>query len=291
MKYLLPPMHTLRTFEALGRLLHFAHAADELHLTTSAVSHQIRALESFYGTKLFHRGRRGVSLTAAGEALLAVVKDVLRQLSTAGEAIRTRPGQRLRVTAPPSLASRWLVPRLGDFLRGYPMADFQLRSTLELVELGTEEVDLGIRYGGGRWPGMSSEQLFGEEIFPVATSAYARQKKLRDASDLSRGLLLQDDFQSWADWFAQAEVVVAGCRYGPVFNDSALLLQAAEAGQGVALARSRLVVDAMAAGSLVRIGGLSIVSRESYYLVSPADRPDSELAAAFRKWLHQLADA
>ncbi|MFK2877717.1 LysR substrate-binding domain-containing protein [Rhodanobacter hydrolyticus] len=291
MKYLLPPMHTLRTFEALGRLLHFAHAADELHLTTSAVSHQIRALESFYGTKLFHRGRRGVSLTAAGEALLAVVKDVLRQLSTAGEAIRTRPGQRLRVTAPPSLASRWLVPRLGDFLRGYPMADFQLRSTLELVELGTEEVDLGIRYGGGRWPGMSSEQLFGEEIFPVATSAYARQKKLRDASDLSRGLLLQDDFQSWADWFAQTEVAMAECRYGPVFNDSALLLQAAEAGQGVALARSRLVVDAMAAGSLLRIGGLSIVSRESYYLVSPADRPDSELAAAFRKWLHQLADA
>jgi LysR family glycine cleavage system transcriptional activator len=291
MKYLLPPMHTLRTFEALGRLLHFAHAADELHLTTSAVSHQIRALESFYGTKLFHRGRRGASLTPAGEALQAVVKDVLRQLSTAGETIRTRPGQRLRVTAPPSLASRWLVSRLGDFLRGHPTIDFQLHSTLELVDLGAEEVDLGIRYGGGRWPGMRSERLFDEEIFPVAASAYARQTKLRDASDLSRGLLLQDDFQGWADWFARAGVAVAGCRYGPVFNDSALLLQAAEAGQGVALARSRLVADAMAAGSLMRVGRHSVASRESYYLVAPTDRPDSELATAFRQWLRQLADA
>ncbi|WP_266160198.1 LysR substrate-binding domain-containing protein [Dyella silvatica] len=287
-RYLLPPMHTLRTLEALGRLRNFTRAAEELCLTASAVSHQIKAIESFYATKLFQRNRHDAVLTPAGERLLDVVRGVLQQLSEVGASLRQRDASQLSLTAPPSLASRWLMARLGGFLQHHASIDFRLRATSALVDLDAEEVDLGIRYGHGRWPGLRSEKLFGEEIFPVASPAYLAQMKVRRSTDLKRCQLLQDDFQSWGEWSAKVGWVLGHAAAGPVFSDSALLLQAAEAGQGVALARSVLVADAIAAGVLVRIGKWAMPAPGGYYLVAPSRRADTSSAAAFRDWLTQL---
>ncbi|RUL71829.1 transcriptional regulator GcvA [Dyella choica] len=285
----LPPMHTLRTFEALARARNFARAAEELHLTASAVSHQIKALESFYATKLFQRNRRDVALTTAGSKLLEVVGNVLEQLAEVGESLRARDGSRLSITAPPSLASRWLMPRLGAFMATHPHIELKLHATPALQDLDEDECDFGLRYGKGRWAGLHSEKLFDEALFPVASRTYAADKKIRGLSDLKSCLLLRDDFRSWEDWFAQVGHRPDRMTYGPSFSDSALLMQAAEAGQGVALARSALAADAIAAGSLIRIGKLSAPAPGAYYLVSSSRRPDSPSAALFRQWLLDTA--
>lgn len=285
MKYLLPPMQTLRTFEALGRLRNFSRVAEELHLTPSAVSHQIKAIETFYGLALFRRSHRDVALTPAGERLMAVVQTTLRQLSDAGEQLRRRDGNRLSISVPPSLASRWLLQQLGAFLRERPEIDFTLHTTTSLVDLDADEVDLAIRFGGGRWPGVRSEKLFDEELFPVATPGYVTRMRLRKPADLERCVLLRDDFGAWPEWLESAGGTGGKYVFGPSFNDSALLLQAAEAGAGVALARSRLVTDAIAAGTLKRVGNVAIPSRGSYYLVTSSRRPQAASVMDFSRWL------
>ncbi|SFS03713.1 LysR family transcriptional regulator, glycine cleavage system transcriptional activator [Dyella sp. OK004] len=289
MRYVLPPMHTLRTFEALSRLRSFTVTAEELHLTTSAVSHQIRAIESFYATKLFRRNRHDVSLTPAGEKLLEVVQGFLQQLSSLGESLRTQDPHRLSVTAPPSLVSRWLMPRLGDFLRAYPEVDFKLHATLTLIDLDAEQADVAVRYGDGRWPGLHSEKLFDEQIFPVASPTYVARAKLHKSSKLKGCTLLRDDFQSWERWGEATGENLDASAWGPVYSDSALLLQATEAGHGVALGRSVLIADAIAAGALIRIGKRAISAPGSYYLVSPTRKGEAAQATAFRRWLTEQA--
>lgn len=285
MKYLLPPMHTLRTFEALARLRSFARVAEELHLTPSAVSHQIKAIEAFYPAKLFLRDRRGVTLTPAGERLMGAVSVALQGISEAGQQLRSRDANRLSLTAPPSFASRWLLRQLGDYLREHPEVDLKLHTTLALVDLDAEDIDFGFRFGRGRWPGLHSRKLFDEELFPVAAPGYAARLRLRGPADLRRCVLLRDDFEAWDAWFRCAGVAADGRSFGPMFGDSALLLQAAESGQGVALARSCLVKDAIEAGTLVRIGTATAPSHGSYYLVNSTRRAESARGREFRAWL------
>jgi LysR family glycine cleavage system transcriptional activator len=288
MRYVLPPMHTLRAFEALGRLRNFSRAAEELHLTTSAVSHQIAALESFCATKLFARNRRNVVLTPAGNRLLKVVREALEPLSSLTSSLRVRYENNLSITAPPSLVSRWLMSRLGTFLAKQPEIRLNLDATPVLIDLDAGGIDFGIRYGSGSWAGTRSEKLFDEEFFPVASPSYVSRVKLRGLTDLRRCLLLCDDFESWESWFTQAGVKIDQVSRGPTFSDSALLLQAAEMGQGVALARSMLVADTIAAGALVRVGSVGVRAQNGYYLVSSLSRPDSTAAMAFRLWLSEI---
>lgn len=285
MRYVLPPMHTLRSFEAVSRLRGFALAADELHLTASAVSHQIRAIESFYGMKLFQRNRLDVSLTPAGEQLLGVVQELLQQLSSVGESLRSKDTHRLSVTAPPSLVSRWLMPRLSAFLGQHPDIDFRLHATTQVLDLDVEQADFAIRYGHGNWPDTRCERLLEERLFPVASPRYLSRTRKRDRMTLQGLRLLRDDFQSWEQWSEQTGESLDGARAGAVFSDSALLLQAAEQAQGVALGRSVLVADALATGTLVRVGTKEATSPGAYYLMARSRRSDSVPAAAFRQWL------
>jgi LysR family transcriptional regulator, glycine cleavage system transcriptional activator len=290
MKFVLPPMHTLRTFEAVGRLRHFARAAEELHLTASAVSHQIRAIESFCAVKLLQRNRHEVVLTPAGEKLMAVERRSLEEVSATVSALRARDASRLAITVPPSLASRWLMPRLGAFLAAHAQIDFSLHASAQLSDLDADSFDLAIRYGSGRWKGLHARRLFGEQLFAVASPAYVAERGLRGTAQLKRGVLLRDDFRSWPWWFEQTGVDGSGCALGAGFDDSALLLQAAEAGQGVALARSLLVEDALTDGRLVRIGRAAVDAPESYYLVASTRQPESAAVEAFRHWLIGAAE-
>lgn len=285
MRYVLPPMHTLRTFEAVSRLRGFASAADELHLTASAVSHQIRAIESFYGAKLFQRSRNDVALTPSGELLLGVVLELLQKLSAVGESLRSKDTRCLSVTAPPSLVSRWLMSRLSTFLGHHPDIDFRLHATTQVLDLDVEQADFAIRYGDGGWPDTRCEKFMEERIFPVASPRYLARIRKRGKTGLQGFTLLRDDFHSWEQWSERTGERLDGTRAGAVFSDSALLLQAAEGGQGVALGRSLLVADALASGVLVRVGARETPSPGAYYLVARSRRPDSAPAGAFRQWL------
>lgn len=280
MRYMLPPMHTLKTFECVARLGSFTAAAEELHLTVSAVSHQIRAIESFYGAKLLRRGAREVTLTQPGDALRDVVVTFLDQLSVVGKSLRSAPGHRLSLSAPPSFVSRWLMSRLSGFLGAHPEVDFTLHATPDLVDLEDDQVDVAIRYGNGDWPGLESVKLFDEAVFPVAAPSYLAQTAIQDLDDLDKGVLLRDDFARWDDWTNNA-----ASQPGPTYGDSSLLLQAAEAGQGIALGRSVLVEDALAAGTLVRIGTHSRKAEGTYFLVWLAKARRTSARDSFRTWL------
>ncbi|WP_445147024.1 LysR substrate-binding domain-containing protein [Dyella sp. Tek66A03] len=282
-------MHTLRTFESVSRLRSFTEAAEELHLTVSAVSHQIRAIETFYGTKLFQRSHRDVALTKAGESLRDVVEAFLDRLAAVGRSLRCQQANRLSLSAPPSFVSRWLMPRLGEFLGTHPDVDFKLRATTELIDLEADEVDFAIRYGNGSWPGLLCEKLFDEDVFPVASPACLEKSNIRGLKDLGNGVLLRDDFLCWSDWLGRIAEPNVSKASGPVYGDSSLLLQAAEAGQGIALGRSLLVEDALATGRLVRIGSRSLKTDGSYYLVYSSTTPGTPAVESFRAWLMSVA--
>lgn len=284
----LPPLHTLRAFEAIGRLGSFTLAAGELHLTHSAISHQMRALESSLRTVLIDRSRREIALTPQGRQFLAVVRPVLQQLAEVADALRHADSKRLRINVLPSFAARWLLPRLGDFFLRHPEIDVEVAATQAVVDLNAEGAHLAIRYGDGRWAGTRNELVFEERLFPVASPAYVREHGIRTIEDLPAATLLRDDFSPWEDWLAAASLDALPCTFGAVYRDSALVLQAAESGQGVALGRSRLVADALRTGSLCRIGTLSIPAAASYFLVTPRDTLPTSEAAQFIAWIRSL---
>lgn len=285
MPFALPPMHTLRTFESVSRLRSFTGAAEELHLTVSAVSHQIRALEAFYGTRLLLRNHRDVALTKAGDMLREVVAEFLEKLSSTGRSLRSQPANRLSLSAPPSLVSRWLMPRLAGFLGAHPDVDFKLHATADLIDLEADEVDFALRYGKGNWPGLTCEALFDETVFPVASPAFLKKRNVRSLKDMTQDMLLRDDFFSWSHWQEHIGGTHAANPSGPLYSDSSLLLQAAESGQGIALGRSVLVQDALASGRLVRIGSQAMKADGSYYLVRASSTPTTAAMDAFRSWL------
>lgn len=285
----LPPMHTLRAFEAIGRLRSFTLAAEELHLTDSAISHQMRALESSLRTSLIDRSRREIALTPKGHQFLAVVRPVLQQLSGVVEALRHADARRLRINVLPSFAARWLLPRIGDFFLRHPDIDVDISSTQALVDLGASGAHLGIRYGSGQWPGVHSELLFEECLFPVASPGYIREHGIHANEDLPRATLLRDDFHPWAAWLEQHEVAETDCTFGAVYRDSALAVQAAENGQGIALARSWLVADALETKALCRIGSARIPAGAAYFLVLPRDAQVRQEVREFTAWLRSQA--
>jgi LysR family glycine cleavage system transcriptional activator len=178
-----------------------------------------------------------------------------------------------------------LLPRLGDFFIRHPDIDVEVAATQAVVDLKAAGSHLGIRYGDGHWPGVGSQLLFEECLFPVASPAYIREHRLRSVRDLRRATLLRDDFHPWQAWLDQAALDPPECAFGAVYRDSALVLQAAESGQGVALGRSWLVADALKAGSLRRIGTLSVPAAASYYLVVPQEGPGKPEVSDFHAWL------
>jgi LysR family glycine cleavage system transcriptional activator len=287
----LPPLHTLRAFEAIARLRSFTLAAQELHVTHSAISHQMRALEESLQASLIDRSRREMSLTVNGQQFLSVVRTVLQQLTEVSDSIRGQGARRLRVNVLPSFAARWLLPRLGGFFAQHPGIDVEVSATQAIVHLDPAGTNLGIRYGDGKWPGVTSEQLFTESLFPVASPAYLRAHHIETVEDLQTATLLRDDFHPWEPWLELASLDPRECSFGPVYRDSALAVQAAESGQGVALGRSWLVADAIKVGTLRRIGSLSAPAAAAYFLVFPQGEEPAHSVRDFCAWIRDQADS
>lgn len=288
----LPPMNTLRAFEAAARHLSFTLAAEELHITQAAVSHQIKTLEEALGVRLFRRLNRAIRLTEEGQEFIGEVRKALSHLAVAMEKIAApAAGGPLTVSVLPSFASKWLVPRLGHFSRKHPEIDVRISPSIQLTDFQRDDVDLVVRYGKGEYEGLHSVWLMTEDIFPVCSPALRNGPvQLETPEDLRRHTLLHDDaYVDWAMWLLVAGVEGVDPRQGPFFTDSALVIQAAIEGQGVALARGALAADDIAAGRLVKPFDIAIPTEYAYYVVSPKATSHHPKVAAFREWLLEEA--
>ncbi|GAA0587699.1 transcriptional regulator GcvA [Caenispirillum bisanense] len=286
MAYRLPPLNTLRLFEAAGRHLSFKLAAEELNLTPSAVSHGIQTLEDWLGVPLFARGHRAITLTAAGHAYLPRVRDALELIAGATEAVPgRRPSGRLAVSVAPSFGLRWLIPRLSRFQARHPDLDVTLDTAHRQVEFPRDDVDVAIRRGRGGWPGVEAVRLVGEDLVPVCAPALAAT--LASAADLERAILLHvvSVPEDWDAWAALSGAAGLDTRRGLRFDTIHMALEAAVQGLGVAMGRLPIVQPDIDAGRLVPVLGPPRACAAGYWLLSAPDAGRRPAIAAFRRWI------
>jgi LysR family glycine cleavage system transcriptional activator len=279
----LPPLSALRPFEAAARLESFSRAAEELHLTHGAVSHQVRALEEHLGAPLFARHGKRVALTAAGREFAERVRSALDEIAQAAERVKpARRDNRLTVSVLPSFATGWLMPRLIRFMEAHPKIEVNVLATNTLADFERDEVDVAIRFGRGPWPPLVCEQFLDDEFFPVAG---ARTKAPRSPRDLLGMRLIREDKHYWPEWFAAAGVTVDTPIEGPTFNDASYSMQAAARGEGIALARRSIAMDDIERGRLKRLFAVSYPAPERYWFVSPRALAGAARVKAFRDWV------
>jgi LysR family glycine cleavage system transcriptional activator len=294
----LPPLNSLRAFEAAARHLSFARAAEELHVTPAAVSHHVKALEERLGVKLFRRLNRAVLLTDAGQACAAGLSDAFDRMAAALERLRAQDcSGSLTVSTSPALAAKWLVPRLEGFQQLYPEVDVRVSAAMRLVDFSREDVDVAIRYGTGAYPGLLTELLLTNEVVPVCAPALVGARPLRWPEDLRHHTLLHDDtrtsdgaYPNWAMWLRAAGLEGIDPARGPRFDYPGLVLEAAAAGDGVALALSTVAAADLAAGRLVRPFAVVVPAPFAYYVVCPQATAERPKVAAFRQWLRAEAE-
>jgi LysR family glycine cleavage system transcriptional activator len=282
----IPPMQALRALEAVARTGSLTKAAEGLHLTHGAVSHQLKSLEADLGVSLVERAGRGIRLTDEGERFAGRVRIALSELTEAVREITEHHNPRQwRVSVMPSFAARWLLPRIGRFLAAHPDIDLDIRASLALTDFRRDDVDAAVRYGSGNYSGVITEHLLDEVFFPVCSPKLAGGLPTRPA-DLSRYVLLRSENEFWEPWFRVAGLDWPEPTRGPIFNDTSHVMQAAVEGQGIALARSSLIGNDIANGVLVRLFEVAVPSPHHYFLVYPPRLEGSPKLGLFRAWLH-----
>jgi LysR family transcriptional regulator, glycine cleavage system transcriptional activator len=293
-KSFLPPVADLLAFEAAARHHSISRAADELHLTQSAVSRQIRQLERQLGIALFHRVRQRIVLTDIGRVYAADVRAVLQQLSGASQKVMASAGGGLlNLAVLPTLGTRWLIPRLGGFVAGHPEVTVNFAARSEPFDFAQEPFDAAIHFGAPHWAGAACAYLMHEAVVPVCSPAFAERHAIRQPDDLAAVVLLQQSTRptQWAEWFEQVGVAGAPALRGPRFEQFAMIAQAAVSGLGAALLPSFLVEAEIAAGALTVLFPQALTSADAYYLVYPESRAQVPLLLAFRDWIVGEAQA
>lgn len=284
----LPPLNALRAFEVSARQLSFTRAAEELFVTQAAISHQIKSLEEHLGLKLFMRKNRALLLTEEGQSYYLDIKDIFTSLHEATEKLLARGAKgAITVSLQPSFAIQWLVPRMNAFNILHPDIDVRIKAVDQPDSSLTEDVDIAIYYGRGRWPNVHAEQLHTEYLVPVCSPVLLQGKKpLFTPHDLVHHTLLHDTSRrDWKRWFNEVNVRGVNVNHGPIFSHSAMVLQAAIHGQGVALAHSVLAKPDIDSGRLVCPFSDILVSKNAYYIVCRENQLDIGKIAAFREWV------
>jgi LysR family transcriptional regulator, glycine cleavage system transcriptional activator len=287
----LPPLNALKAFEAAARNESFTRAADELCVTQGAVSQQVKALEVSLGITLFGRERQRLVITPAGREYLAVIRDALDRIAMGTERlVQGRGSGVLTVSTSPDFAAKWLVNRLGRFAESHPEIDLRVSATMHQVDFVREDVDLAVRHGDGKWPGLDVVRLCSERLFPVCSpKLLSGRQRITAACDLLKFPLLRlDDSTAWTRWFEAAGVANPVTR-GPTLNRASMLIDAAVDGQGIALARTALAASDLLNGRLVRPIDVALRMASTYWIVCPKASADAPKVATFRKWL--LAEA
>ncbi|HCQ7769774.1 MULTISPECIES: transcriptional regulator GcvA [Enterobacter cloacae complex] len=286
----LPPLQTLRAFEATARLSSMTLAAAEMHVTHGAISRQIRKLEEHLGMKLFRRLTRQIILTEEGAEFHLAVTRLLSDLLRESERLRGRnPAKSLRISTTVSFASKWLAPRLSRFRQQYPEFDIELDVTDINVDLNDGQVDAAIRYGLGNYRDVTSERILNETVTPVCSPGFLREHNgLKDIKELSNCVLLHEYrmLANWEAWFEMAGEKNFKCHQGPVWTLGSMATEAAIRGEGVALGRSVLIADDVAAGRLVvPFPQYTLQAERGYDLVYRSDNKDSYKIRILRQWL------
>lgn len=281
----LPPLSTVRSFEATARHGSAARAAEELHVTPGAISQQLRKLEDFVGQRLFERQARGLVLTDAGRVLLAGCQEALAALQRATAQLRHQR-QVLLVSCTPVFAAQWLVPRLQDFLQSSPEVDVHVSTTARLVDLAAEGVHFALRHGLGRYAGLQARRLLDDDLQPVCSPLWVAHRPTAQAADITAAGLLhdgqRDDWQLWARAAGRPQLDTS---QGIVFVDSNAAIEAALAGRGVALARRSMVVNELEQGRLLALQVPPLVTPLAYYLVFREPTLAQPAARRFHDWL------
>jgi LysR family glycine cleavage system transcriptional activator len=290
----LPSVSALLAFESVGRHNSVTGAASELNLTQSAVSRQVRQLEELLGITLFRRSHQRVFLTEAGRVYLREVAAVLEQLNAATRRATTRSGSSMNVGLPvlPSLATRWLLSRLPDFLSRNPGVTFNVSDCWSPFDFATESIDCAIHGDGSHWPGTIAYPLMDEMLTPVCSPQFLKEHRLGSPADLNTVTLLHQTTRqsAWSDWFRETRVNDYIESRGLCFERDLMLSQAVAAGLGVALLPKLLVEEELAFGNLVQPLGDVFIRGRSYALVVPSSKIGSSLIQRFSEWIVQQAE-
>lgn len=290
----LPSLNGLRAFECAARHMSFTRAAEELNVTQTAISHQIRRLEDELGVRLFMRLKDGLALTEEGNAYLPGIRSAFLELRYSTEKLlESSNNSVLTISTLVSVASKWLLPRLPSFREAHPQIDVRISASTEWVDFRKGGIDAAIRYGDGNWPGLRADWLMSDEIFPVCSPRLLTgDKPLNTPVDLAHHPLLQvsgvtaNDWNDWLHAAGQPPLTAKGPRL--TFDLAMMAVQAAIDGQGVCIGRSTYVDDDLRAGRLVAPFDLRLKSASGFYLVTPHDQAESKKIVAFRGWLSQV---
>ena len=288
----LPPLNALRAFEATARHLSVKNAADELCVTPGAVSQMLKALELHLGVMLFKRMNRRLSLTDAGQDYLPAIRNAFRQIAEATRRVATSADTGiLTVSVTPAFAAGWLVPRLKGFQDAHAEIDLQVVTGKALVDFLRDGVDVAVRHGLGRYPGLRSERVFAVELVPVAAPTLVAALGVpTDPAELTRWPHVHDaERKDWHLWFQAQGIDEIGPSRGPAFDDSSLLLKAVLAGQGAGLLPAAMAALDLAEGRLVKLADVAWPEAFAYYLVYPEISHDRPKVAAFRSWILDAA--
>jgi len=288
------PLNALRSFEAAARHMSFAAAAEELGVTASAVSVQIRRLEDRIGRPLFVRRHRGVSLSDTGARLAPALGAIFADLDRLLAEVVAPASNLIQISAMPSFAAQWLAPRLADFTTRRPKYPVRVVGEDRLVDFDRDGVDIGLRYGPGDYAPLHAERLAPARAFPVCSPGFldAHRRELHDPGGLTGLPLMRDEtslrspgLPNWRGWFDAAGVEWTGGHRGPLFESLHMALTAAVAGQGVALGLTPLVDEHLRSGALVRLFEVELASPYAFWLVCRHDRLREPKIRAFREWV------
>lgn len=298
MPHKLPSLNALRAFEAAARHMSFVRAAEELNVTPGAISQQVRQLEDSLGQLLFIRQNNALSMTFAGKALLPQVKEAFDTLSEVTDLVRSKNFENiLKISAPPTFTTKWLRPRLVQFQCAHPDLEIRLTASKQLADFNKENLDLAIRYGSGIYENLVSEKIMTEDIFPVCSpSLRHKTMALRSIEDLANHTLIHsehsvhdDTAPNWNKWLrhvSPSALEKINTQKGVFYTPASLAIDAAIAGEGIALAKGAWVQDDIAADRLVQPFDDIMQSEFAYYLVYPHGTPSSRVAL-FRTWLFE----
>ena len=294
----LPPLSALRVFEAAARYESFKQAAEELFVTPGAVSQQIRLLEEHVGVELFQRDGRRVVLTDAGKASAMILKEAFEKMFEATRVMKsgTQKG-RVTVSAAPSFAAKWLMPRLYDFSAANEDIDVWVSADMAPVDFAVSDIDLAVRYGNGHYAGLNTEHLLAEAVVPVCSPLLFEAAPMNKPADLAHHVLLHDvGFETdpscpdWPMWLKAHGVEGVDASRGPRFNQSSMVIEAAVAGRGVALAKRTIAEQDLRTGKLmVLFNQADAPLNFGYYLVWPQTREPSPAQLRFMEWLRAEA--
>ena len=291
---LLPPLNSLRAFEATGRHLSFSKAANELNVTPGAISQQIRGLEEFLDIRLFKRRNRSIVLTDPGQIFLPLLSDGFSRIAEAVDSVRRSQGDEpLTITAAPSFTSKWLIPRLCKFQALHPEIDVRIDASSRLVDFVREDIDVGIRFGTGEIEGLDSNYLFSFDLIPVCSPDLMHEgRALHELSDIRHHTLLHSQdtdfdpgFPDWAMWLATAGVDDVDTSRGIFFSQGEMVIEAAIEGQGIALAASVMAAGAIESGRLVQPFETRLPVRLSFHLITTRQKSRNSKIDAFRQWI------